>query len=99
MIQLEEKCQNMEVSITRFMMKFDVLRQKGLPNPLVIHDKLMKQDDYDKKMREVAKDQVNLPTSHGIPIGKVIYKDLENLFYLQHEVTHIYQQAHILKIY
>ena len=56
MIQLEEKFQNMEVSITRFMMKFDVLRQKGLPNPLVIHEKLMKQDDYDKKMREVAKD-------------------------------------------
>ena len=56
MIQLEEKCQNMEVSITRFMMKFDVLRQKGLPNILVIHEKLMKQDDYDNKMREVAKD-------------------------------------------
>ena len=72
----------MEVSITRFMMKFDVLRQKGLPNPLLIHDKLMKQDDYDKKMREFSKDQVNVPTSHGIPTGKIIYKNLENLFYL-----------------
>ena len=35
MIQLEEKCQNMELGITRFMMKFDILRQKGLPNRLV----------------------------------------------------------------
>ena len=72
------------------MMKFDVLRQKGLPNPLVIHYKLMKQDDYDKKMREVSKDQANLPSSQGIPIRKVIYKKLENLFYLQHEVKHIF---------
>ena len=90
MIHLEDKCQNMEVSITRFMMKFDVLRQKGLPNPLVIHDKLMKQDDYDKKMREVSKDQANLPSSQVIPTRKVIYKNLENLFYLQHEVKHIF---------
>ena len=52
----------MEVAITRFMMKFDVLRQKGPPNPLVIHEKLMKQDGYDNKMREIAKEQVNLPT-------------------------------------
>ena len=80
----------MEVAITRFMMKFDVLRRKGLPNPLVIHDKLMKQDDYDKKMREFSKDQVHLPTSHGIPTGKVVYKNLENLFYLHHEVKHIF---------
>ena len=82
MIQLEEKCHNMEVSITRFMMKFDNLRQKGLPNPLVIHERLMKQDDYDKKMREVAKDQANLPSSQGIPTGKVLYKNFENLLYL-----------------
>ena len=80
----------MEVSIARFMMKFDVLRQKGLPNPLVIHEKLMNRDEYDKKLREVAKEQVNLPTSHGIPTGKVIYKNLENLFYLQHEVKHVF---------
>ena len=82
MIQLEDKFQNMEVSITRFMMKFDVLRQKGLPSPLVIHEELMKQDDYDNKMREFSKDQVNLPSSKGIPIGKVLYKNFENLFYL-----------------
>ena len=42
MTQLEEKCLNMEISITKLMIKFDVLRQKGLPNPLVINDRLMK---------------------------------------------------------
>ena len=56
MTQLEDKCQNMELEITRFMVKFDVLRQKFLPNPLVINYILMKHEDYDKKMREVAKE-------------------------------------------
>ena len=59
MVQLEEKCQNLELAITKFMVKFDVLRQKGLPNPLVINDRLMKHEDYDNKIREVAKEQAN----------------------------------------
>ena len=50
MTQLEDKCQTIELAIIRFMVKFDVLRQKGLPNPLVINDRLMKHEDYDKKI-------------------------------------------------
>ena len=72
----------MELGITRFMMKFHIMRQKGLPNPFVINDRLMKQENYDKKMREVAKDQANLPSSQGIPTGKVLYKNFENYFLL-----------------
>ena len=90
MIQLEDKFQNMEVVITRFMIKFDVLRKKGLPNPLVINDILMKQDDYDKNIREFAKEQVNNSALQGIPSGKLLYKIFENLFYLQHEVKHTF---------
>lgn len=35
MVQLEEKCQNMKLAVNRFFDKFEVLRQKGLPNILV----------------------------------------------------------------
>ena len=59
MTQLEEKFQNMEMEITIFMIKFDILRQKGLPNLLVINDTLMEKEDYDKKMKEFSKEQVN----------------------------------------
>ena len=90
MIQLEEKCQNMELSITIFMVKFDVLRQKGLPNPLVINDRLMKHEDYDKKIIEVENEQVKNSSMRGTPIGKVLYLSFENLFYLQHEIKHIF---------
>jgi len=46
----------MQLAIDRFMVKFKLLRQKGLPNPLVINDKLMTQEYYNKKIKEVAKD-------------------------------------------
>ena len=51
MLNLEEKCKNMQVAIDRFMAKFQILREKGLPSPLVINDKLMTQEDYDNRLR------------------------------------------------
>jgi len=90
MVQLEDKCQNMELAITRFMVKFDLLRQKGLPNPLVIIDRLMRHEDYDKKIREVAKEQTNSSTMKGIPTRKVLYQTFENLFYLHYEVKYLF---------
>jgi len=56
MLNLEDKCQTMQLAIDKFMVKFEILRQKGLPNPLVINDKLMTQKDYNKNIREVARD-------------------------------------------
>lgn len=88
MMQLEDKWQTMELAIGRFMVKFDALRQKGLPNPLVINDRLILHEDYNRKIIEVARDQANNFSMKGMPIGKVLYQTFENLFYLQHEVKH-----------
>ena len=71
----------MELAVNRFMNKFDVLRQKGLPNPLVINERLMRQLYYDKKIREVAKEHSNNSSMKGIPTCKVLYQTFENLFY------------------
>ena len=72
------------------MAKLQILREKGLPNPLVINDKLMPQEDYNRRIREVAKDQASNSSMKGIPTGKVLYQTFENLFYLQHEVKHLF---------
>ena len=40
-LNLEEKCHNMQAVIDRFMAKFQILMEKGLPSPLVITDELM----------------------------------------------------------
>ena len=90
MRELEEKCESMNTTITRFMVKFTNLTQKGLPDIMVINDKLMPQNDYDKKIREFAKEQVNKPSGQGIPIGKLLLKSFEDLFYLQHEIKHLF---------
>jgi len=50
-----DKFQNMQVVVDKFMAKFQILIEMGLPNPLVINDKLMTQEDYNKKIREVAR--------------------------------------------
>ena len=80
----------MQLAIDRFMAKFQILRENGLPNPLVINDKLMTQQDYNKKIREVAKDQANTSSNKALPTGKVLDQTFENLFYLQHEVKHLF---------
>jgi len=51
MLNLEDKSQNMQVAVDRFMAKFQILREKGLPSPLVINDKLMTQKDYNSKVK------------------------------------------------
>ena len=56
MRQLEEKCEGMNTAITRSMVKFTNLRQKGLPDIMVINDKLMPQNYYEKKIREYSKE-------------------------------------------
>lgn len=90
MQNLEDKCQNMQVAIDRFMDKFQILIEKGLPNPLVINDKLMTQEDYNKKIRELARDQVNASLMKTLPTGRVLYHTFENLFYVQHDVKNLF---------
>jgi len=49
MMNLEDKFQTMELAIDRFMVNFDSLRQKGLPNPLLINERLIPHVDSTRK--------------------------------------------------
>ena len=82
MKQLEEKCGNMNIAITKFMVKFEILRGKGLPNILVLNDKLMPQEYYNKKIGDHEKEQLNKIEGQGMLAGKVLHKNFEDLFYL-----------------
>ena len=80
----------MQLAVDGFMTKFELLREKGLPIPLVINDKLMTREGCNKKIIEVAKEQENNSSMSGISTGRVLYRTFENLFYLQHEVKHLF---------
>ena len=90
MLNLEEKFHNMQVGIDRFMAKFHILGNKVLPSTMVIHDKLITQLDYIDKLRKLAKDQASTSGIKALPTGKVLYDTLEDLFFLEHEVKHLF---------
>jgi len=95
MQNLERRCQDMQVEINSFMEKFIVLQNKGLPSPLVINDKLMKHMDYVDKLNKYDGSQASSSTGasgiNAVPIGRVLYDSLENLFYIKHEVKHLFK--------
>lgn len=72
------------------MLKYGILREKGLPSPMVIHDKLMTQEDYVDKLNKWAKSQASTSRVKSLPTGRVLYDGLENLFYIEHEVKNLF---------
>jgi len=90
MVNLEGKCHNMHVAIDRFMAKFQILWDKGLASPMVIHEKLMTQLDYTDRLRKLAKEQAITLGIKALPTEKVLHDTLENLFFLEHEVKHLF---------
>ena len=84
----------MQEKINAFMKRFDILQSKGLPSPLVINDKLMRHIDYVEKVNQYARNQVgpstSASTSKALPTGRVLYDNLENLFYVEHEIKHLF---------
>jgi len=90
MQNLEKKCQNMQEDIDEFMEKFGILQSKGLPSPLDINDKLMRQDDYVNKLHQYTNNQASSSAPKALPTGIVLYDSLENLFYVEHELKHVF---------
>lgn len=57
---------------------------------MVIHDKLMTQDDYVERQNKLASNQASTSRVKALPTRKVLYDNLENLFFLEHEVKHLF---------
>ena len=81
MKNLKEKCEAMNFSITKFLAKYTILRQAGLPDIHGFNEKIIVQTNYDKKIRAHAKEQINKPLPQGSPTGKVVLEYFENLFF------------------
>jgi len=54
----------------------------------------MKHVDYAHKLNKYAADQITSSTSasgeKALPSGQVLYDNLESLFYIEHEVKHLF---------
>ena len=80
MINLEEKCHNMHVAIDRFMARFQILRGKFLPSPMVNNDQLMTQLDYSDRLRNLAKEQASSSLVKALPTSKVLYDTFDFIY-------------------
>jgi len=94
MQNLDRRCQDMQVEIDSFTDKFTVLNQKGFPSPVGDNDRLMKHKDYIHKLNTFSVNQSSASSSTSIekalPSGQSLYDSLENLFYIKHEVKHLF---------
>lgn len=89
-LNLEKKCYTMHVAIDMFMAKFQTLREKGQPNPMVINDKLMTQIHYGNRLRQLAKEQASSSSIKALTIGNGLYNTFESLIFLEDEVKHLF---------
>lgn len=80
----------MQIGIDKFMAKIQILRDKGLPNPMVINEKLMIQLDYVDRLEKLSREYTSTSGVKSLPTGKVLYDTLENLFFLEHELKHLF---------
>ena len=93
MQNLERRCSDMQEEINVFRKRFDILLNKGFPSPLLSEDKLMDLESYVEKLDKHANNHASTSTSSSttaLPTGKSLHDRLENLFYLEHEVKHLF---------
>lgn len=88
--QLEEKCETLELQVKRFTNRIETLMQKGLPSIYVINEKLITQEDYIQKMKEVAKSSTKFNRIRGSMTAKAFLETMSNDFHMQNEVKHIF---------
>ena len=90
---LERRCSDMQEEIIAFRERLNIFLNRGLPSPIVAEDKLMDLDSYVEKLDKYADNQASSSTSSStaaLPTGKNLHDRLENLFYLEHEVNHLF---------
>lgn len=64
--------------------------QKGLPNIYVINDKLIAQEDYVPKMKEMARSSIKVSGIKGSMKAKEFLETISNDVYIQNEVKHVF---------
>lgn len=94
MQNLERKSQDMQVEVNSFVERFVFLHEMGLLSLLGRNERLLRQIEYAHKLNKHVVDQVNAssstPEEKALPSGQTLYNNLENLFYIEHEVKHLF---------
>lgn len=92
---LERKCQEMQAEINEFRVKFAALQTKGLPSLVTNAGILLSHEHYAKRVNNYASNKITTSSSTSEetrpPSGQSLYDKLENLFYIEHEINHLFE--------
>ena len=87
---------------TRFLLLFrckkreiTALHGRGLPSLINSAGRLLTHENYAKRVNTYAKNQITAsassPEGAGPPSGQELYDKLENLFFIEHEIKHLFE--------
>ena len=92
---LEGKCREMQKDIDNFRLKIATLQRKGLPSLLTGAGRLLTREQYTTRVNNYVTNQLTAssssPAEKGPPSVQTLYDKLENLFYIEHEVNHLFE--------
>lgn len=85
----------MQVEINDFKLKVAALQSRGLPNLLTSSGRLLTHEQYTTRMNNYVSNQITASSSTseetGPPSRQSLYDKLENLFYIEHEINHLFE--------
>lgn len=91
---VERKCQEMQADVEAFRHKFSMLQCKGLPSLVTSSGKLLKQEQYAHRLNTYVQNQITTSSSSTEetvpPTGQSLYDKLKGLFFIEHEVAHLF---------
>jgi len=90
MLQLENKCHNLEVHINKFHKKFNVLHQKGLPGLRGIGYRRVPLEEYQRRLHSIAIDNSKFVKIKGTITRKAFIEGLSFALLIQHEIKHLF---------
>lgn len=92
---VERKCHEMQTEVDEYKLKMGALQQRGFPNLLTSSGKLLSREQYATRMTTYIENQITASSSiseeAGPPTGQSLYDKLENLFFIEHELNHLFE--------
>lgn len=92
---LEAKCWEIQRDVDNFDTKLAALQTKGLPTLLTGAGRLLMCDQYATRLNNYVTNQLTTASISqaqvGPPLGQTLYERLENLFYMEHEINHLFE--------
>lgn len=92
---LERKCQEMKAEVNEFKIKFAALQSRGIPSLVTSARRQLSHEHYANRVKNYASNQITASSSTseetGPPSGQSVYDKLENLFYIAHEINHLFE--------